>query len=235
MRLQSIKIIQAKLVCLTGLHIGAGSEEMHIGGVDNPVIKNPADGNPYIPGSSIKGKMRSLMEWRSGQVQEKPLCWQDWKNSEDKKVFTILQLFGAGGSSNLSSSEAELLGPARLAFWDCTLNKKWLKDKAIKLNLPIFEVKYENVINRITGVAQHPRQTERVVPGASFDFTLSVKCFDNDGERFVEEALKGMKLLELDGLGGSLSRGYGKVGFEAVRIDGVDISDRFDSINPFAD
>lgn len=234
MQLKTIKTIEAKLVCLTGLHIGAGSEEMHIGGVDNPVIKNPADGNPYIPGSSIKGKMRSLMEWRSGQVQEKPLSWQEWKDSNDERVLTILQLFGVSGSSDLSPSDAETLGPARFAFWDCTLNKAWVAAKD-KQNLPICEVKYENVINRITGTAQHPRQTERVVPSAVFDFRLSVKCLNDDGDRFIEEALKGMKLLELDGLGGSSSRGYGKVKFEGVNIDGEDITSRFNAINPFAD
>ena len=233
MQLKTIKTIEAQLVCLTGLHIGAGSEEMHIGGVDNPVIKNPVDGSPYIPGSSIKGKMRSLMEWRSGQVQEKPLSWQDWINSSDKRVFTILQLFGVSGSNDLSPSDAEILGPARFAFWDCTLNKAWIADK-VRQKLPICEVKYENVINRITGTACHPRQTERVVPSAIFDFKLSVKCLDDDGDRFVEEALKGMKLLELDGLGGSSSRGYGKVKFEGVSIDGEDITSRFSSINPFA-
>lgn len=235
MQLKTIKTIEARLVCLTGLHIGAGSEEMHIGGVDNPVIKNPADGYPYIPGSSIKGKMRSLMEWRSGQVKEAPLSWKDWITSQDQKVLTILQLFGVSGSSNLSASEAEVLGPARLAFWDCTMNQAWLEDKVMRQNLPVCEVKSENVINRITGTAQHPRQTERVVPSAVFDFKLSVKCLDGDEDRFVEEALKGMKLLELDGLGGSSSRGYGKIKFEAVRLDGEDIANRFNTITPFAD
>ena len=65
-QLTSITTIEATLELVTGLHIGAGDSEMHIGGVDNTVIKHPHTQSPYIPGSSLKGKMRSLLEWRSG-------------------------------------------------------------------------------------------------------------------------------------------------------------------------
>ena len=233
MQLNKIKTIQAHLVCLTGLHIGAGAEEMHIGGVDNTVVKNPVTGAPYIPGSSLKGKMRSLMEWRSGEVKSGPLDWSDWENTANAKVLTILQLFGLSGSANLDPEEAAKLGPTRLSFWDCPLNDEWSKS-IDKRGLSPFEVKSENTINRITCEAQ-PRFMERVVPNAPFDFKLTVKCLDGDDNRFVKEALKAMKLLELDGLGGSTSRGYGKVQFRNVCIDGQDISAEFEKINPFVD
>ena len=70
MQLKAINQITGQILLVTGLHIGAGNEEVHIGGIDNGVIKHPHTQQPYIPGSSLKGKMRSLLEWRSGVVGE---------------------------------------------------------------------------------------------------------------------------------------------------------------------
>ncbi|MDR1686848.1 MAG: type III-A CRISPR-associated RAMP protein Csm3 [Desulfovibrio sp.] len=232
MQLRNISIIHADLKLLTGLHIGAGDGEMHIGGVDNPVIRHPVTRQPYIPGSSLKGKIRSLLEWRSGAVQEGPLSRQQ---QGQPGVLPILQLFGIGGgdSNDLSSEEARKLGPTRLAFWDCPLQKAWIGEK-LKDKQPYIEVKSENSINRITGTAQHPRQTERVVEGAIFDFHLSFKRLDGDDERLFDTLLAGLKLLERDSLGGSGSRGYGKVRFEKLTVDNEDYSEKFDNIQPFA-
>ena len=80
MKLTNIVEIKAKLVLETGLHIGAGDSEMHIGGIDNSVIKHPITQSPYIPGSSLKGKIRTLLEWRSGAVQNAPLT-VNWRFS----------------------------------------------------------------------------------------------------------------------------------------------------------
>ena len=78
MQLKNLHKITATVVCETGLHVGGNDGEMHIGGIDNPVIKHPITNEPYIPGSSLKGKMRAMLEWRSGFVKEKPLDWQDY-------------------------------------------------------------------------------------------------------------------------------------------------------------
>jgi CRISPR-associated protein Csm3 len=228
MQLTSIAKIEASLFLETGLHIGAGDGEMHIGGVDNTVIKHPRTQEPYIPGSSLKGKIRSLLEWRSGAVEAGPLGWR----AKDKPgVRPILQLFGLGGG-DLKEDEALQIGPTRLAFWDCFLREDWLKSMRGD-NLLLTEVKSENSINRISGVAQHPRQTERVPSGASFDFRLSFKRLDGDDEKLLDVALAGLKLLELDSLGGSGSRGYGKVKFKNLKIDGQDEAGRFDQIRAF--
>lgn len=48
-------IVTADIELVTGLHIGTSKEEVEVGGLDNPVVKDPF-GNPYIPGSSLKGK-----------------------------------------------------------------------------------------------------------------------------------------------------------------------------------
>lgn len=230
MQLNNIRTISATLELITGLRIGAGDAEMHIGGVDNAVIKHPLTQSPYIPGSSIKGKIRSLLEWRSGAVKEAPLGFAD---IDKPNVKAILQLFGVSGGDNLSPDQAALIGPTRLSFWDCSLNADW--EKQIRDdNLPLTEVKSENRINRISGTAEHPRQTERVPASAIFEFKLSMKCLDGDSEELLDTALAGLKLLELDSLGGSGSRGYGKVKFVDLKIDEQDASARFAQIQPFA-
>lgn len=233
MKLTKILTIKAQLVCVSGLHIGAGDTEMHIGGIDNTVIRNPLTNVPYIPGSSLKGKIRSLLEWRSGAVREKPLSWADYQNGERRDVLSILQLFGVGGGDQLTNEEALVLGPSRLSFWDCELNEAWRKsiDDA---NLLTTEAKSENSINRISGKAENPRYTERVISGARFDFRLSMKVLERDEEGLLRTILSGLRLLEADSLGGSGSRGYGKVKFENLTIDGEDKQAAFEAIDPFA-
>lgn len=100
-------------------------------------------------------------------------------------------------------------------------------------NLPFTEAKSENRINRIAGTAEHPRQTERVPAGAVFKFRLTLKAFAGDGEELRNTLLQGLKLLEWDSLGGSGSRGYGKIRFEKLMLDGQDLSEDFSKINPF--
>lgn len=229
MKLTNIVEIKAKLVLQTGLHIGAGDSEMHIGGIDNSVIKHPLTQSPYIPGSSLKGKIRTLLEWRSGAVQIAPLTLKDIsKNPEEVK--NILRLFGISGDTKNSEQEVAEIGVSRLAFWDCALNEAW--EKAIRDdNQLLTEAKSENTIDRITSTAGNPRQTERVPAGAEFDFKLTLRQFEGDKPELLDLVLKGLKLLELDSLGGSGSRGYGKVKFTELTVDGE--ARNLDDIKPF--
>lgn len=229
MKLTNIVEIKAKLVLQTGLHIGAGDSEMHIGGIDNSVIKHPLTQSPYIPGSSLKGKIRTLLEWRSGAVQNNPLTLKDIsKNPEEVK--NILRLFGISGDTKNSEQEVAEIGVSRLAFWDCALNEDW--EKAIRDdNQLLTEAKSENTIDRITSTAGNPRQTERVPAGAEFDFKLTLRQFEGDKPELLDLVLKGLKLLELDSLGGSGSRGYGKVKFTELTVDGK--ARNLDDIKPF--
>lgn len=209
-----IKKITGTIKVVTGLHIGAGDSEMHIGGTDNPVVKNPLNGEPYIPGSSLKGKMRSLLGVYTGG------------GDNDK---TVAQLFGIASTDNVN--KAEEIGVSRLSFWDCFLSDDWrkkLKDEQISFT----EIKMENSIDRSKGVATNPRNTERVLPGSEFDFNLSLKVFDGDPD-MLDIVLGAMKLLETDSLGGSGSRGYGRVKFENLKVNGEDIQPRFEGISPF--
>ncbi|PIY23849.1 MAG: type III-A CRISPR-associated RAMP protein Csm3, partial [Comamonadaceae bacterium CG_4_10_14_3_um_filter_60_75] len=191
--------------------------------------------SPYIPGSSLKGKMRSLLEWRSGAVKEEALGWKDYEKasgSAQLEVKRILQLFGISGDAKLGIENITTIGPTRISFWDCNLNKDW-EDRIREDNFSLTEVKSENRINRISGVAEHPRQTERVPAGAQFDFRLSVKKLAGDSDDLLTTVLQGLKLLELDSVGGSGSRGYGKVKFINLQIDGADAQARLNAVKPF--
>jgi len=224
-QLTQIKEIKGTITLKTGLHIGAGETEMHIGGTDNPVVKHPLTQEPYIPGSSLKGKVRSLLELESGLMGRtggRPLQVSDLKNIKEEAVKNvgrkILKIFGSGGT------DAELIideniGPTRVSFSDCSLNETW-KRMAEENRWSYFEVKSENAINRINGVAENPRFTERVVAGTKFDFHITLKIMGaKEEEELFLYLLRGLKLLEIDSLGGSGSRGYGKIEFDFVDQD----------------
>jgi CRISPR-associated protein Csm3 len=119
---------------------------------------------------------------------------------------------GAGQDMNL----VEEIGPTRLAFWDCALKPDWVAEMHGR-NLMLTETKMENMIDRIRGVAEHPRNTERVPAGARFEFNLTVRV--HDGESLLPLIVRGLKLLELTGLGGSGSRGYGKLKFTQLQYE----------------
>lgn len=233
MKLTQIIEITAELELKTGLHIGAGDSEMHIGGIDNSVIKNPITQSPYIPGSSLKGKIRSLLEWRSGAITDgNPLSLKHLETATDKQaVENLLKLFGVSADNSKEEALMQRIGVARLGFWDCPLNADW-EAKIREDNQLLTEAKSENTINRITATADHPRQTERVPAGAIFDFKLTLREFEGDSQTLKELILKGLRLLELDSLGGSGSRGYGKVAFNQLKVNGELVN--LSQINPFA-
>lgn len=231
MQLIEIKEIKGKVILKSGLHIGAGDTEMHIGGTDNPVVKHPHTGLPYIPGSSIKGKVRSLLEMESGLMLKtggKPLQAKDLSGLDGikkEKCKKILKIFGANGAD---SDEIADIGPTRVAFSDCPMNADWL-NKAREERLSVTEVKSENSINRIKGTAENPRFTERVPAGVEFDFTVCLKML-GDEEELLDYLIGGLRLLQMDSLGGSGSRGYGRIDFV---FDDATMQKRFESVNPF--
>ena len=231
-KLKDIKQITGKIILRTGLHIGAGDIEMHIGGTDNPVVKHPFTHEPYIPGSSLKGKVRSLLELRSGLVPAsggKPLSVEAIERAQtgDKALgLKIVKLFGTSGAD---SKAKEKIGPTRVSFSDCFLTEE-CREKARQGKIVLTEVKTENSINRITGTAENPRFTERVPAGVEFRFSITLKIFEGD-EDLEELLLQGLKLLQYDALGGSGSRGYGRVRFE---FDDPDLNERFEQLNPFS-
>ncbi|NPA76400.1 MAG: type III-A CRISPR-associated RAMP protein Csm3 [Candidatus Diapherotrites archaeon] len=225
MRLVKIYKISGTITAKSGLRIGAERGEVAIGGIDNPVIRNPLTDEPYIPGSSIKGKMRSLMEWALGKVSAK----QDKSNSAhqcDKVDCEICRVFGSAANQQLPER-----GPTRLIVRDAYLTEA-SREALVRMGQEkgqlYTEAKQEVFIPRLGGDA-NPRTTERVPAGAEFDFELVYKVYDlGDGgsldERYFDEVVKrGLELLELDALGGHTSRGYGKVAID-YKVEEIDLA-----------
>ncbi|MCL2485339.1 MAG: type III-A CRISPR-associated RAMP protein Csm3 [Endomicrobia bacterium] len=221
MKLNSIKQLKGTIVLKTGLHIGSGDTEMHIGGTDSQVVKHPKTLQPYIPGSSLKGKIRSLLELYFGLTNftlGKVFTSKYLKDIQDDKTkkdaVSLLQLFGDSAGADSGNVE---IGQTRLSFSDCYVNDE-TKDYVLS------EIKSENSINRRNSKAESPRFIERVPEGVKFDFVVSIKDFDGDGGNLLAAFYKGLKLLELDALGGSGSRGYGKIKFENLNLVGAGVS-----------
>jgi len=235
MQLVKIVTLKGQVLLKSGLHIGAGDLEMHIGGTDNPVVKNVHSNEPYIPGSSLKGKVRSLLEMRSGLMAEtkgnpvgKSILKKDLSEQAKNEATKILKIFG---SSGVDADENDEIGPTRASFADCYLSAE-SRTLASENNLPLTEVKSENSINRISGTAVNPRFTERVLAGLSFDFSITLKELDIDsGDNLIDFLLQGLKLLEYDALGGSGSRGYGRVEFD---LEDPEIKKKFSEILPIS-
>ena len=201
--------INTSITLITGLHIGGNSENVEIGGIDNPVIKLASKGDvPYIPGSSLKGKMRCLLEQAAGAP----------KVGLDEKVNN---LFGITENKAINTSNQ----PSKIIVRDAMLSddsKKMLLD-CDNLDMPYTENKFENVIDRVKGIAQHPRQTERVPAGAEFCAEFIINIWDDDDEQELMALFeKGIRLLENDYLGGSGSRGSGP--FDRTAVYGSDPS-----------
>ena len=197
--------INTSITLITGLHIGGNSENVEIGGIDNPVIKLASKGDvPYIPGSSLKGKMRCLLEQAAGAP----------KVGLDEKVNN---LFGITENKAINTSNQ----PSKIIVRDAMLSdesKKMLLD-CDNLDMPYTENKFENVIDRVKGIAQHPRQTERVPAGAEFCAEFIINIWDDDDEQEMMALFeKGIRLLENDYLGGSGSRGYGQIKFGEMKM-----------------
>lgn len=197
-------ILNYQLELITGLHIGSSKENIEIGGVDAPIVRRKDNQQPYIPGSSLKGKLRCLLE----------LAYGINSDSSCRNTGNIVQkLFGA--TENPDNKELGNI-PSRLIVRDAYLSKDSIKQfqKSEFTELPFAELKAENKIDRITGKAEAPRFFERIPAGAKFDVEFVINIFEGDNESELLDLLKhGIHLLERDYLGGSGSRGYGQVKF----------------------
>ncbi len=226
MRLLKLKVIRGELEAKTGLRIGGNREGLEIGGVDNPVIRNPLTGEPYVPGSSIKGKMRSLIEWSLGGEY----LVDDTKHTHSctRADCPVCRVFGSTAAD--SRPDQGVRGPTRLIVRDAYLtptSRQALQEMNLERGTLFTEIKQEVFIPRLGGDA-NPRTMERVPAGTRFEFEMVYKVFDTgDGgqtdERYFEEIVqKGLRLLELDALGGSTSRGYGQIRFQNLEIREID-------------
>lgn len=210
-------LITGDIRVLTGLHVGAGQEGVKIGGVEeNAVIRDTLTDEPYIPGSSLKGKLRSLaekrdpharMEWSIGGAKIH-VC----EDPEAYKKCRICRIFGVPG--HLKSS-----APTRLVVRDVRLAEDSRNELlGAETDLPFTEVKYEVAIDRVTSEAT-PRPLERVPAGAVFGpFEMVFSLYEEGDVDLLPTLFEAMRVLEDDYLGGSGSRGSGKVRFENLTV-----------------
>jgi CRISPR-associated protein Csm3 len=228
MQLNDYLTLRGTLRCLTGLRIGGAAETIEIGGLDNPIIKHPLTGMPYVPGSSLKGKMRALLELRLDKIDPRPEM--DGRRNRDYGEVHRPGGYGCEGDDcpicrifGSSAGEGKL-GPGRLIVRDAYLTDAW--DEKVRERLmagdPVTEIKYENTINRITAMA-NPRQMERVPAGVEFAFEVGYRVFDTGDAGETDRALyahvvEALQLVQADTLGSSGSRGYGRVAFENVTL-----------------
>ena len=201
-------VIRCNLEVLTGMHIGGTSNFSAIGAVDSPVVRDPMTQRPILPGSSLKGKLRTLLARSISKDVVLPEC-----NKDDE---AILRMFGA----------SEPVRRSRLQFSDSFVtNADKLKD------IGLTEVKTENAINRATSVA-NPRQIERVVAGVAFGVRIVYDVMNLDEvQEDMEQLAHAMKLLQLDYLGGHGSRGSGRVGLSEFKFELVESDFSVEKLN----
>lgn len=220
MKLSNYAEIKGQILCETGLKIGGTKETMGIGETDNPIVRHPVTHLPYIPGSSLKGKMRSLLE-----MKYSPYSQSSGKPCNCAKC-DVCKLFGCGDPNNRDVQS--FIEPTRLIFRDSYLNEKSKNELENSVPGTYAEVKTEIAMDRKSGKAARGalRQQERIPEGTLFDFTLSVRIFAEDSDEkkngFKAKLAEGFELLQQDYLGGNGSRGYGKV---RITSNGKPISD----------
>ncbi len=206
---------QGILSLLSGTRIGGSKEDLEIGGMDNPVIRDPVTKEPYVPGSSLKGKLRTLLEYKYGKMsQEGAPCGCKQPDCP------VCVLFGP------HRQPTHDLGPSRLIVRDAFLTpeSREILSKLKDEGLPMVEVKSENIVDRRTGVAAQrggPRTQERLPRSAKLELSLSLRIFKGDDEKRLQGwVIQALNLLNKESLGGSGTRGYGWVKIQDLKIDG---------------
>jgi CRISPR type III-A/MTUBE-associated RAMP protein Csm3 len=222
MKLEQAVIFSGKIYCVSGLSIGGSSITLDIGGIDREVIKNPITKEPYIPGSSLKGKMRSELEKKYGTK-----CWIKESQKSNKEVLKrkkdkilvvgdkepcgcgeksclICMIFGSHKNPGADSA------PTRIIVRDAVLSKEKMEKNSV-----ILERKTENIVSRTSDTADSPRIIERVPAGTYFDFEIVLRIFEGDNKQhLIDKVVESLKLVQESYLGGCGSRGSGSVTFE---------------------
>jgi CRISPR-associated protein Csm3 len=221
-------ILEGEMLCESGLHVGAGKGSLEIGGADNPVVKD-AQGRPYVPGSSLRGRIRSLLEQATGMAVPSELVFISKRKGQEVRIHQsdrpddeICLLFGrspgrmekAGGGDEAGAQAT----PARLSVFDAPLIAGSITPQMREnLDDELTEVKSENAIDRITSQA-NPRTLERVPAGARFKLRMVLDLLCAEDSILPALLVQGLRLLEDDALGGGGSRGNGRVSFDNLKL-----------------
>lgn len=213
-------IITGQIVCESGLHIGDSTDGIDIGGSDSPIIRDPITDYPYIPGSSLKGKLRTLLEL-SDKKSSDSVIKNEGNVSTDEDCIAA-KLFGLTPKED-GKVDVEKNYQTRIIVRDSQPTQDtidmWEEHKDLTGGA---ELKWENTINRITSVA-NPRNIERVPKGSKFNFEIIFSTYSDDEYKNMVNLLESMNLLENSYLGGSGSRGSGQVKFEKITISKRDL------------
>lgn len=221
-------ILEGEMHCETGLHVGVGKGSLEIGGADNPVVKD-AHGRPYVPGSTLRGRIRALLEQATGMAVPSELVFISKRKGQEVRIHQsdrpddeICILFGRSpgrmekvGGGDIESNHAT---PARLSVFDAPLVPESITPQMREtLDDELTEVKSENAIDRITSQA-NPRTLERVPAGAIFKIRMVLDMLCAEDSALMPLVAQGLRLLEDDALGGGGSRGSGRVRFNNLKL-----------------
>lgn len=221
--------ITGKITAKTGLHVGGSKTSLDIGGIPLNVIKT-ANGLPFIPGSSLKGKLRSILAREEGSTGIGSEKYLPPNAITDRQFPYIIELFG-DANDKITDGTPSFVTPARLIVRDAMLDEDHFHANRSTLFSELddeffTESKWENTIKRMTGTAINPRQLERVPAGAKFDFEIIYNVFDDQKrDSHLNHLIKAIRILEDDYLGGQGSRGCGKICFDNVTITTKSIDD----------
>jgi len=203
LRLLGLFTISFKLENKTGLLIRSGKGKEILGGADIQTMSIEKEYNgvvytvPYIPGSSLKGRARSLLELALGLdlnttdgkiyyhmrvvsnaiVDEDPYCPVD-------NVFGTASVQPHKVSEEKHKTLVEKCwAPTRAIFRDLYPSEAYV-DRLIRMKGTVafedfLEEKWENRIDRVTSAAD-PRNALRVKPGVEFEGEIAFLVFDLD-------------------------------------------------------
>ena len=235
LQLRKIQKLHGELELLSGLRIGASEGEIRIGGVDNQVIRHPYTDETLYPGIEPQGQSAQPTRMAERRSASRSL-YPTKKLSEAQLVRPILQLFGVGGGDRAYRGASRRLGTDAARLLGRAIHRKMAqRDRARQSSMGRGQNREPHRPH--PGRRRDPRQSERVPAGATFDFTVSIKVLNidaDDGGELRRVLYRGLRLLELDSLGGSGSRGYGKVKFRDLRLDGEPVQAEFEALDPFS-
>jgi CRISPR-associated protein Csm3 len=217
---QEVVKLAFRVTLAEGTRIGGSGGGLQIGEIVEPnlmAIRNPANGEFYIPGSSLKGKLRSVLERELGKCEGGSPC------TCGEVGCMVCTVFGAHLKAKPECA------PTRIVVRDSPMSAdaKASFIEAQRTGKPTTEEKTENIINRKSGAAEHPRTGERVLADTTFDGEILLHIYEGDDAKKMTDFVRhGLGIIqEASSIGASGSRGYGKVRFEDLKEETLKVSD----------
>lgn len=196
--MRDVLLIEACLTTVSSLYIGAGADREAGGSRDLPVLRNALDDMPIVPGSSLRGRMVTLL---------KAHC-PDAIAGEETAAQALAILFGTPGKRSA------------LSFWDCQPEVPWAYEhRAAGLALTHWRSEQAPMPDKRLVF----RRRELISAGVRFRFRLTLLAAqaENAGlptQAALDRVRQGLLLMEQHGIGGATVRGFGRVAFSDVTV-----------------